>query len=75
LFKIIFIVLDSRPVFAEFGRSFKDEVSPFLEGCAGEGIVDAAEGEEAVLEFEVAPWAGEGKGGVDDWDVGFEAGC
>jgi hypothetical protein len=55
LFKIIFIVLDSRPVFAEFGRSFKDEVGPFLEGCAGEGIVDAAEGEEAVLEFEVAP--------------------
>jgi hypothetical protein len=54
LFKILFIVLDSRPVFAEFRCSFKEEVGPFLEGGAGEGIVDAAEGEEAVLEFEVA---------------------
>jgi hypothetical protein len=54
LFKILFIVLDSRPVFAEFRRSFKEEIGPFLEGGAGEGIVDAAEGEEAVLEFEVA---------------------
>jgi hypothetical protein len=55
LFKILFIVLDSCPVFAEFGRSFKDEVGPFLEGCAGVGIVDAAEGEEVVLKFEVTP--------------------
>jgi hypothetical protein len=55
LFKILFIVLDSRPVFAEFRRSFDEEVGPFFEGCAVEGIVDATEGEEAVLEFEVAP--------------------
>ena len=75
LFKILFIVLNSRPVFAEYRGSFKDEVGPFLEGCAGVGIVDAAEGEEVVLKFEVTPWAGEGEGGVDDWDVGFEAGC
>jgi hypothetical protein len=55
LFKILFIVLDSRPVFAEFRRSINKEVGPLFEGGTREGIVDAAEGEEAVLEFEVAP--------------------
>jgi hypothetical protein len=75
LFEILFIVLYPRPVFAEDRGSFDEEVGPFLEGGASEGVVDAAEGEEAVLQFEVASWAREGKGGGYDWDVGSEAGC
>jgi hypothetical protein len=40
-----------------------------------ECVIDAAEGEEAVLQFEVASGAREGEGGGDDGDVGFEAAC
>jgi len=75
LFKIFSIVLYPRPVFPQFRGAFEEEVGPFFERCIVEGVVDAAEGEETVLELEVAPWAGEGEGGGYDGDVGFEAGC